>query len=57
MMLGEESEPARIWENVGKEALRRGIKRIVMMVILSILEGIRGYTADGDLGRTLGFPR
>ncbi|OOO06261.1 Extradiol ring-cleavage dioxygenase class III protein subunit B [Aspergillus oryzae] len=31
MMLGEESEPARIWEEVGNEALRRGIKRIVMM--------------------------
>ncbi|KAJ6089928.1 aromatic ring-opening dioxygenase family protein [Penicillium canescens] len=31
MMLGEESEPARIWENIGNEALRRGIKRIVMM--------------------------
>lgn len=34
MMLGEESEPARIWEEVGNEALRRGIKRIVMMVCL-----------------------
>ncbi|CAG9951280.1 unnamed protein product [Clonostachys rosea f. rosea IK726] len=31
MMLGEESEPARIWENVGNECLRRGVKRIVMM--------------------------
>lgn len=34
MMLGEESEPARIWEEVGNEALRRGVKRIVMMVSL-----------------------
>lgn len=32
MMLGEESEPARIWENTGNECLRRGVKRIVMMV-------------------------
>jgi hypothetical protein len=32
MMLGEESEPARIWENIGNECLRRGVKRIVMMV-------------------------
>jgi aromatic ring-opening dioxygenase catalytic subunit (LigB family) len=32
MMLGEESEPAKIWEGVGNECLRRGIKRIVMMV-------------------------
>ncbi|KAH6957386.1 Extradiol ring-cleavage dioxygenase, class III enzyme, subunit B [Fusarium avenaceum] len=31
MMLGEESEPARIWENIGNECLRRGVKRIVMM--------------------------
>ncbi|KAK5059697.1 hypothetical protein LTR84_009580 [Exophiala bonariae] len=31
MMLGEESEPARVWEEVGQEALRRGVKRIVMM--------------------------
>ncbi|KAH6618434.1 aromatic ring-opening dioxygenase family protein [Boeremia exigua] len=31
MMLGEESEPAKVWEQVGNEALRRGIKRIVMM--------------------------
>ncbi|KAJ5190118.1 uncharacterized protein N7498_009103 [Penicillium cinerascens] len=31
MMLGEESEPARTWEQVGNEALRRGMKRIVMM--------------------------
>lgn len=32
MMLGEESEPARIWESIGNECLRRGVKRIVMMV-------------------------
>ncbi|CZR45234.1 uncharacterized protein FPRO_15591 [Fusarium proliferatum ET1] len=31
MMLGEESEPARIWESIGNECLRRGVKRIVMM--------------------------
>ncbi|KAF7552184.1 hypothetical protein G7Z17_g4506 [Cylindrodendrum hubeiense] len=31
MMLGEESEPAKIWEEIGNEALRRGVKRIVMM--------------------------
>lgn len=37
MMLGEESEPARIWENVGNECLRRGVKRIVMMVCKAIL--------------------
>lgn len=36
MMQGEESEPVRIWEGVGNEALRRGIKRIVMMVCLRI---------------------
>ena len=35
MMLGEESEPARIWEEVGNEALRRGIQRIIMMVCIS----------------------
>jgi aromatic ring-opening dioxygenase catalytic subunit (LigB family) len=34
MMLGEESEPAEIWREVGNEALRRGIKHIVMMVSL-----------------------
>lgn len=32
MMLGEESEPAKIWEAAGTEAIRRGVKRIVMMV-------------------------
>lgn len=32
MMLGEESEPARIWESIGNQCLRRGVKRIVMMV-------------------------
>jgi hypothetical protein len=32
MMLGEDSEPAHIWESVGAEAIRRGVKRIVMMV-------------------------
>jgi hypothetical protein len=31
MMLGEESESASYWESVGNEALRRGIKTIVMM--------------------------
>lgn len=36
MMLGEESEPAKIWEGIGNEALRRGVKRIVMMVRLNL---------------------
>ena len=36
MMLGEESEPARIWEDIGNDCLRRGVKRIVMMVCISI---------------------
>ncbi|KAF5494428.1 Extradiol ring-cleavage dioxygenase [Colletotrichum siamense] len=31
MMLGEDSEPAHIWESVGDEVLRRGIERIVIM--------------------------
>ncbi|KAF4548393.1 Catalytic LigB subunit of aromatic ring-opening dioxygenase-like protein [Elsinoe fawcettii] len=31
MMLGEESEPAEIWKQTGDEAIRRGIKRIVIM--------------------------
>ncbi|KAJ5833649.1 hypothetical protein N7474_001960 [Penicillium riverlandense] len=45
MMLGEESEPARIWEEVGNEALRRGIKRIVMMGV---------FDAQGAHWETLG---
>lgn len=36
MMLGEESEPAEIWEDIGNQCLRRGVKRIVMMVCISI---------------------
>ncbi|KAI0973198.1 LigB subunit of an aromatic-ring-opening dioxygenase LigAB [Xylaria arbuscula] len=31
MMLGEESETAKIWEDVGNEVLRRDVKRIVIM--------------------------
>ncbi|RDL33937.1 uncharacterized protein BP5553_08305 [Venustampulla echinocandica] len=31
MMLGEESEPAAIWKEMGDEATRRGVKSIVMM--------------------------
>ncbi|KAL2829635.1 Extradiol ring-cleavage dioxygenase, class III enzyme, subunit B [Aspergillus pseudoustus] len=31
MMLGEESEPAEFWRSVGDEALRRGIRSIIMM--------------------------
>ncbi|KAF4625770.1 hypothetical protein G7Y89_g12401 [Cudoniella acicularis] len=31
MMLGEDSEPAEFWKSVGDEALRRGVKSIVMM--------------------------
>ncbi|KAL6704168.1 hypothetical protein ACN47E_008728 [Coniothyrium glycines] len=31
MMLGEESDPAKAWEDVGNEALRRGVKRVVIM--------------------------
>lgn len=41
MMLGEESEPAKIWEEVGNEALRRGVKRIVMMVSSSTFDALR----------------
>lgn len=37
MMLGEDSEPAKIWEGIGNEVLRRGVKRIVMMVSLNPL--------------------
>jgi hypothetical protein len=43
MMLGEDSEPAKIWEAAGTEALRRGVKRIVMMVRDCILT--LSYTA------------
>ncbi|KAL4971272.1 aromatic ring-opening dioxygenase family protein [Aspergillus desertorum] len=38
MMLGEESEPARVWEEVGNKALRRGIKRIIMMTLGDSIE-------------------
>ncbi|EPQ32132.1 uncharacterized protein PFL1_00329 [Pseudozyma flocculosa PF-1] len=31
MMLGEDSTPARYWEKMGQEALRRGIKQVIMM--------------------------
>lgn len=31
MMLGEDTSPAHEWKAVGDEALRRGIKSIVMM--------------------------
>lgn len=31
MMLGEDSKPAEFWQNVGKEAKRRGIKGIIWM--------------------------
>ncbi|CAK7215933.1 hypothetical protein SBRCBS47491_002658 [Sporothrix bragantina] len=31
MMLGEDTEPAAVWKAVGDEALRRGIRSIVMM--------------------------
>lgn len=41
MMLGEQSEPAKIWEGIGNEALRRGVKRIVMMVCLNPLLCLR----------------
>ncbi|ETS61950.1 hypothetical protein PaG_04064 [Moesziomyces aphidis] len=31
MMLGEQSTPAQYWEEMGREAMRRGIKRVIMM--------------------------
>ena len=31
MMLGEDTAPAAFWKEVGDEALRRGVKSIVMM--------------------------
>ncbi|PWY97386.1 LigB subunit of an aromatic-ring-opening dioxygenase LigAB [Testicularia cyperi] len=31
MMLGEKSAPAQHWEEMGREAMRRGIKRVIMM--------------------------
>jgi aromatic ring-opening dioxygenase catalytic subunit (LigB family) len=30
-MLGERSAPAAYWEEVGRQALRQGVERIVMM--------------------------
>jgi hypothetical protein len=35
MMLGEESEPAEFWKSVGDEALRRGVKRLVLMGMIT----------------------
>ena len=43
MMLGEESEPAELWHKVGNEAIRRGVKRIVMMVLCRLLEEMPGF--------------
>lgn len=31
MMLGEDSTPARFWERCGQEAMRRGIKKVILM--------------------------
>lgn len=38
MMLGEQSESADYWKKCGDEALRNGVKGIIMMV--SVLKGL-----------------
>lgn len=34
-MLGEESEPQRVWEEIGNELIKRKVSRIVIMASIT----------------------